>query len=299
MWPNSVLGTRRRREQRRPDAGPERQQHHDALAAAAGTEAHLGDAGRIGVVQESRDRALQPRAEAPGPVEADPAASMLAAVRATPCLTTQGTEADRALHLPKRRSISTKQSARRSGVDGCGVGKAAGGADEQSPVATSTGAALRLEPPVSSPSRVMRHCQGRCRYSSAAARRARGAARPAAAAAPSPRRRPRHQHHQRRERVDVGTHAEADLGEDHHRQRARARPGDELEITRSSQDSVKASSQPARMAGKISGSVMRGTLSPAGRRGPSRPPRGTRRSRRAVTASRRSRRPSRRSCARS
>ena len=59
-------------EQRRADAGAQRDDHDRAGAVAARAQRHLGEAGGVGVVQE-RDRALQPRLQVGLHVHADPA----------------------------------------------------------------------------------------------------------------------------------------------------------------------------------------------------------------------------------
>ena len=59
-------------EDRGADAGAQRQHHHRAVAAATGAERHLGDARRVGVVQE-RDRSTEAGREQPLRVGADPA----------------------------------------------------------------------------------------------------------------------------------------------------------------------------------------------------------------------------------
>ena len=65
-----------------------------------------------------------------------------------------------------------------------------------------------------------------------------------------------HHNEQGGEGVDFGAHAEADLGEDDHRQGARTGPATKLAMMRSSSDSVKESSQPDTSAGAITGTVM-------------------------------------------
>ena len=58
-------------EQRAADAGAERDHHHDALLVATGAEAHLGEAGGVGVVQHD-ERTPDRLAEPLGDVLPDP-----------------------------------------------------------------------------------------------------------------------------------------------------------------------------------------------------------------------------------
>src|SRR5487761_584435 len=160
---------------------------------------------------------------------------MLAAVRALPPLTTAG-KASPTGPVPSGSFAASPAMVgiMASGVEGCGVG-AEMSSPTRCPAATPTTPALMKDPPTSIPSnlRVM------CRFPSKFGRLkvSRGGELHVALAPPVPLTHPhrcdhhpaRHDRdHQGGERVHVRADAESHLGEDHHRQCARARPGNEL-----------------------------------------------------------------------
>ncbi len=130
-------------EQRRADAGAEGQHDDRALHAAARAQAHLGEAGRIGIVEEQRTGAPQRAADERRAVRADPGLIDVGGGACPPCLTTVGKgEPDRGRSPPAAAPRAAAMvGIIASGVEGCGVGAEMSSPD-QAPGSTSTSARL-------------------------------------------------------------------------------------------------------------------------------------------------------------
>src|SRR6185312_14013473 len=155
---------------------------------------------------------------------------MLAAVRAWPLLMTAGkARPTRPVASGSFAASAAMVGIIASGLEGCGVG-----AEMISPTrrsaATSTTPALMKDPPTSMPSNfcdigLFRSKIGRGGKLHVALAPSLSPAHPHHGDHHSAR---HHRYHESGERVHVRAHAEPHLGEDHHGQRARPRPGDEL-----------------------------------------------------------------------
>ena len=146
MCPSSVLGTiRPSTKSAVPIPVPSVTIMTDPAAALAGAELHLGDAGRVGVVDDRHVAARRP-GERGRDVDADPGR-----------VDVRGRAGDASLHhggerarRPGRSSRSASSAGRTtgaivSGIAGCGVRMRSRSATS-SPVAVSTGAALHAGP---------------------------------------------------------------------------------------------------------------------------------------------------------
>ena len=148
---------RRRRNIAAADAGAERDHEHDALAVAAGAEAHLGDAGGVGVV-EDRCRASRAARSGPCPRRADPLPCRRSQrVSVTPFFTTAGNVAPTGPFQSKCSTTSQRRRPRLRASPACGVSMRKR-SSASAPASTSTGAPLMPVPPMSTPiSRSLAH----------------------------------------------------------------------------------------------------------------------------------------------
>src|SRR5487761_1721659 len=154
---------------------------------------------------------------------------MLAAVRALPPLTTAGKASPTGPVASGSFAASPAMvGIMASGVAGWGVG-AEMSSPTRRPASTSTTPALMKEPPTSIPSNLRVICFSRSKV--AGGRKLHVTLAPLLSMTHPHRRHHHsgrhHRHHEGGERVHVRTPTEPHLGEDHHRQCARAGPGDE------------------------------------------------------------------------
>src|SRR6185437_2499519 len=170
------------------------------------------------------------RSASAAPSRPSQAWSIFAAVRTRPDFTTLGKARPTGPCAPGSRSARAATTCiTPGGAAGWGVG-AEISSPSRRPESTSTSPALTEEPPTSMPITVRVIDE---RSSNVGSRCELQVACPPPALKSHPHRGhgdsgADQQHHERRERIHVGTHTEAHLGEDHHRQGARARPGHEL-----------------------------------------------------------------------